>query len=425
MINRSAPLRLLAVMTTLLGSIAASNAQSQTALRRRLLPALPMLLGAVCVGWAQLLVLISLAILAAAGETQAASFNCAKATSKAEKAICTDPALSGLDKELAKTYAQAREKAPDKESLIQAQRTWVKTVRDVCPDTACMVAAYVDRIARLQLGWEQREEEVRAQATQDALKRIPPDMPCIGANEPKTEATSPASDTETLALHQIAACMAKLLEQGQFDLAKQIIQAGHPRTNDWGSIMFPEVASIPEFATRGHCKTGMQRYEGKELEEIIELLISKGIGLNASPGFVDSPNTRDFVSRLKVYAERYPGCANKGRVVSIVNVLLNSGLKTNNFSEEEFVTNFSELENLDDLALLERLLKGGIRVRRQDRVWLYFRAKNMALVKLYEKYGLEMTREEYRRLVRLIENVPNNPLARNKDVIAYFRHKAM
>ena len=36
----------------------------------------------------------------------AASFDCAKASSKTEKAICTDPELSKLDEDLASSYKE-------------------------------------------------------------------------------------------------------------------------------------------------------------------------------------------------------------------------------------------------------------------------------------------------------------------------------
>ena len=53
--------------------------------------------------------------------SDAASFDCAKATSKNEKAICASPELSLLDEKLASFYKQTRSLAPSSDALKQQQ----------------------------------------------------------------------------------------------------------------------------------------------------------------------------------------------------------------------------------------------------------------------------------------------------------------
>lgn len=363
-----------------------------------------------------------LALFLAVAQAQAASFDCTKAATRAEKIICADPALSGMDEELAKTYAQARQKSPDKETLTKAQRAWVKNVRDSCPDNRCMLKAYLDRIANLQLEWEGREKQIQAKVEQKALKKIPADMPCIGANMPKPKITSSASDPEVLALYQIADCVSDLLKHKRFDLAKTIIQAGHPQTRHWGEIIFANVADIPEYATDGRCKTGEQRYEGKELEEIMMLLVNKGIQLNAEPGFVSNPNTSDFIAGVYVTGYKYQFCISKSRAVDIINYLLDQGLKTKSWDEVDM----PELERLDDPKLLERILRGGIQPEKKFRVKHYFHTRTLWLVKLYEKYGYTLSKTEFAQLVKMIEHPPKGEteVKREPGVLEYFRVKS-
>lgn len=81
-----------------------------------------------------------------------ASFHCAKAGTPVEKAVCDDKLLSRLDSELGAAYRNARAAvAPSsKNALIKEQQHWVRYVRDPCPDRACLVETYKDRIAILR-----------------------------------------------------------------------------------------------------------------------------------------------------------------------------------------------------------------------------------------------------------------------------------
>lgn len=82
-----------------------------------------------------------------------ASFDCARAGTPTETAICSDIPLARLDRGLADAYAQALSWAADeaaKDDLRAAQRTWIGE-RNACGgDVACLTAAYEGRLAALQ-----------------------------------------------------------------------------------------------------------------------------------------------------------------------------------------------------------------------------------------------------------------------------------
>ncbi len=79
----------------------------------------------------------------------AASFDCAKATTLVEKAICGDPQLSARDDALMTAYQHALVEASDANRLKAEQRAWLKNVRNKCQDETCLYSAYDQRIAAL------------------------------------------------------------------------------------------------------------------------------------------------------------------------------------------------------------------------------------------------------------------------------------
>ena len=87
--------------------------------------------------------------------TPVASFDCAKAGTATEKAICSDVALARLDRTLADSYAQALSWASDdaeKTKIRDAQRKWIGK-RDACGgDIGCLTSAYDARLKALQPG---------------------------------------------------------------------------------------------------------------------------------------------------------------------------------------------------------------------------------------------------------------------------------
>jgi uncharacterized protein len=94
--------------------------------------------------------LLGVLILALSATTEAASFDCAKASSLVEKAVCADAELSRLDDTMAKSYQQAMADTPNAAALRAQQRSWLKEVRNACRDVACLTTAYAERIAALR-----------------------------------------------------------------------------------------------------------------------------------------------------------------------------------------------------------------------------------------------------------------------------------
>lgn len=82
--------------------------------------------------------------------SEAASFPCEKAQSRIEKMICADPELSTLDTHLGNYYEGAKLRLQEGADCLKAdQRNWLKSVRNVCPDKACLKRAYLDRLTEL------------------------------------------------------------------------------------------------------------------------------------------------------------------------------------------------------------------------------------------------------------------------------------
>jgi uncharacterized protein len=81
-----------------------------------------------------------------------ASFDCGKASTATEKAICATPSLSMLDRQLATAYKSARGRvsAAAGKRILSDQRAWLAQ-RDRCgAQTGCLAGAMQSRIGQLQ-----------------------------------------------------------------------------------------------------------------------------------------------------------------------------------------------------------------------------------------------------------------------------------
>ncbi|HOX46474.1 MAG TPA: lysozyme inhibitor LprI family protein [Myxococcota bacterium] len=79
------------------------------------------------------------------------SFDCRKASTKAEKRICGDPALALPDVALAKAYKAALKKAAGEARELKAeQRRWLESRRDRCVPDTCMRAVMLERAGALE-----------------------------------------------------------------------------------------------------------------------------------------------------------------------------------------------------------------------------------------------------------------------------------
>lgn len=91
--------------------------------------------------------------LALAGPASAASFDCAKAGTATEKAICKDPGLSKLDEQVAAAFKSAQGLWPAGNwsvYLRTEQRGWLKDRDAICKgDVACLKQDYQRRLSFL------------------------------------------------------------------------------------------------------------------------------------------------------------------------------------------------------------------------------------------------------------------------------------
>jgi uncharacterized protein YecT (DUF1311 family) len=102
--------------------------------------------------WVKLLITIVLCGLFST-QALAASFDCNKATTRVEKAVCSNPELSKLDEQLAKAYhdALARLSSKGQKETREYQRQWLKQLPG-CQSDGCLEDFYEKRIEQLQHG---------------------------------------------------------------------------------------------------------------------------------------------------------------------------------------------------------------------------------------------------------------------------------
>src|SRR6185436_187120 len=92
---------------------------------------------------------LALILLALSGAASAASFDCTKAATRVEKAICADAEVSRLDELLGRFYFAARERLAENASCLASdQREWIRK-RNACADGACLKKIYLERLAEL------------------------------------------------------------------------------------------------------------------------------------------------------------------------------------------------------------------------------------------------------------------------------------
>lgn len=77
-----------------------------------------------------------------------ASFDCTKARTRNEKAICADPKLSRADEEMARAYEAARQMSLGSQSLARSQTGWLRQMQS-CKNDECLLKGYGRRIEEL------------------------------------------------------------------------------------------------------------------------------------------------------------------------------------------------------------------------------------------------------------------------------------
>lgn len=117
------------------------------------------------------------------GNASAASFDCKKASSFAEREICRDGYLSGLDESLSDQYKRAYAQAINKQALLQSQREWL-AVRDQCSTQKCLDDTISERIHALKMyPIEEREQADKQAQTEIVLEQAQLQDQALAASE--------------------------------------------------------------------------------------------------------------------------------------------------------------------------------------------------------------------------------------------------
>ena len=100
--------------------------------------------------WVRGLVIGMIALSFSAGAASAASFNCKKARTNTERAICGNRAVSALDSEMASLYKQAQKLSCRGKQAVRNDQLAFLGGRNGCgADVGCLRNAYNDRISEL------------------------------------------------------------------------------------------------------------------------------------------------------------------------------------------------------------------------------------------------------------------------------------
>lgn len=79
------------------------------------------------------------------------SYDCTRARTRSEKAVCADPALASLDRAMASEYRRALEaSSPAQAANLRQTRDRFLAYRDNCPNSACIAESYTGRIREIR-----------------------------------------------------------------------------------------------------------------------------------------------------------------------------------------------------------------------------------------------------------------------------------
>lgn len=124
--------------------------------------------------------------------SNAASFDCAKASTEQEKTICATPALSVLDEKMAQTYKSAQASSADPVQLKNEQRNWLKDTKGCNANIECLERAYTSRISQLTPQTQPALQQTASEATVASAPATVASEPAAAASE-TTAASAPVA----------------------------------------------------------------------------------------------------------------------------------------------------------------------------------------------------------------------------------------
>ncbi len=154
--------------------------------------------------------MVALIAISTASTSSAASYDCAKASSRIENVICASTKVSMLDSKLADIYSMVIQQSSNVDAVRLAQRSWLKAVRNQCQDETCLINVYQMRIDALtaslpketQEAIENAAAEDRADAAELAKKMDEAALARKQADDEAALARKQADDEAALARKQ-------------------------------------------------------------------------------------------------------------------------------------------------------------------------------------------------------------------------------
>lgn len=161
----------------------------------------------------------------------AASFDCAKATTKSEKFICANESISALDSKLHEVYVKAVKIDP---SLKQEQRNWNKTVRDTM----------------INIGQIQPLEAVYNAQIQNLMNVLPKEETASeSVSEASTKVEEKQPEQEKLNITAIYACSSKfkwkVIDGEETETVKDYLYGNKTFDNKGGKLKVKVVDDVP------------------------------------------------------------------------------------------------------------------------------------------------------------------------------------
>jgi len=212
-------------------------------------------------------------LLIIAGNIDAASFDCGKATSEVEKIICSSDELSKLDESLNKAFLEALRRTDIKKRTIESQRQWLKNKRNACQNAECLKEAYETRIK--ELGLSSHGIAISTPLNRSEASPKPP------ANTSKSRTPKPTVEVNIRKTEQQQESTLKRLKKSEPEpsLNEQLMQAAENGSLEQIKALLTKGAEVNAKDNLG--RTALMEAGGKGNLEIVKLLIDNGADANA------------------------------------------------------------------------------------------------------------------------------------------------
>lgn len=179
------------------------------------------------------------ALAAAPLASWAASFDCAKASTLIENAVCTNPELSRKDEVLGRLYQSALKQDP---SVRSEQISWLRE-RNRCIDERCLINAYDRRIDELRVASASSVANPSGSAPPDLRRDAPERVAVETRPAPSSAATversmkDPAQAARNLQMPGVSRCIAATVIMSAGLVQDPKIKANGPEIRNNNTLM--------------------------------------------------------------------------------------------------------------------------------------------------------------------------------------------